>query len=792
MDQRGQSLPITPPTRRTTRTERSCDTCRRRKLKCVRETDQERCVLCIFHQRECTYLDEPRQRRKRRRKDDITTAKTAETAAVPLRVEEDGADELMPPDDPGYERLHLTLGLHPTTHFKYIGPGSLHEDMLLDFIDPAYRYHNDQDASKFCRVAKGVTFLARLDALVDGASSSRDSCRADAEEVERLVEPHGPGLVEIYFRIVHPSYPILHKGVFLERYHRSDRTLFLPAPLLAAVYLLAMDWWEYDPALAGPGPGAAGDPNNRSNTKPDIEALAQLAAQSLTTAIHQPKLSTVQACLLLLQRSATSMADAKHIGARGAFTSSGAGGCGGDVWILTSQLVAVAEELGLHVDCTKWNIPGWEKGLRKRLAWATLMQDKWSSLIYGRPSHVQASHWRIPQLSLDDFVEEADGDGSNRGSLADDRVEVEKGQLLFIHLARLTEVMAEALATFYSHDPVRYAAFSAADGMHTIESVKTVALRLRAWATALPSCLRMEAVRPRKLCSNGFLHLSYFVTEIMVYRCIVRSLARKPPHPFDADESIPPLGESPHQHAAALVTLCREAAKTRLLHVMRFVEALRPEHLQAFWWFASAKSLAYIRTYVSILWATSQGADEAEYYRQKLDEFRWSLRIRARGVPFVTAALRDMGDSLEDIDMSEPPFARRMMAAAARRSVSAQSRSPQFAAGDDTGTGSAPQDGRSHDFAPATGSSSGVETDGDIGEEAATAVMDAAPATHLDTVPEIFSSGTPLGVDLLDSELSNDLGGMVFQTTPEFLADFGVAASEAFFADINSLYPYPL
>ncbi|CAK7217749.1 hypothetical protein SBRCBS47491_003276 [Sporothrix bragantina] len=540
------------------------------------------------------------------------------------------------PSDPGHERLSLTLGLHPTTHFKYIGPGSLHEDLLLDFIDPAYRYHNEQDASKFCRVAKGVTFLARLDATIDSGTTAAN--RAEAEAVEHVVHPHGPGLVDLYFRIVHPSYPILHKNVFLERYLRDNRASVLPAPLLAAVYLLAMDWWEYDPALAGPGTDTAGDQNG---IKPDIEALGRLASHSLMTAIQQPKLSTVQACLLLLQRSATISAHAV-----------GAGGSGGDVWVLTSQLVAIAEELGLHVDCTLWNIPVWEKGLRKRLAWATLMQDKWSSLIYGRPSHVQASHWRIPQLSLDDFVEEdVDRNEINNNSQGDDYAEVEKGRLLFIHLARLTEVMAEALGTFYSHDPVRHAAFSTSDVMHTIESVKPVALRLREWATDLPSCLRMEAVRPRKLCSNGYLLLSYFVTEIMVYRCIVRSLGRRPPR-FDSDE---PLAASSHQDSAALVNLCREAAKMRLLHVMRFVEALRPEHLQAFWWFASARSLAYIRTYVSILWATSRCADEAEYYRQKLDEFRWSLRVRARGVAFVSTALRDMGESLEDIDMSEPP-----------------------------------------------------------------------------------------------------------------------------------------
>jgi hypothetical protein len=91
---------------------------------------------------------------------------------------------------------------------------------------------------------------------------------------------------------------------------------------------------------------------------------------------------------------------------------------------------------------------------------------------------------------------------------------------------------------------------------------------------------------------------------------------------------------------------------------MRFVEALRPEHLQAFWWFASPKSLAYIRTYGGLLSATSATDEEADFYRQKLEDFRWSLKVRAKGVGFVSTALREMVDSLEDLDMSRSPVGR--------------------------------------------------------------------------------------------------------------------------------------
>lgn len=52
--------------RKPPRADRPCDTCRKRKSRCVKEPGQEKCVLCTFHLRECTYLDEPQRRKKRK------------------------------------------------------------------------------------------------------------------------------------------------------------------------------------------------------------------------------------------------------------------------------------------------------------------------------------------------------------------------------------------------------------------------------------------------------------------------------------------------------------------------------------------------------------------------------------------------------------------------------------------------------------------------------------------------------------------------------------------------------
>lgn len=50
----------------TSKTTRPCDICRKRKTRCVTEPGKEKCILCIFHNRECTYLYRPQPRKRKR------------------------------------------------------------------------------------------------------------------------------------------------------------------------------------------------------------------------------------------------------------------------------------------------------------------------------------------------------------------------------------------------------------------------------------------------------------------------------------------------------------------------------------------------------------------------------------------------------------------------------------------------------------------------------------------------------------------------------------------------------
>lgn len=380
----------------------------------------------------------------------------------------------MPVDD--YAALHgpsllkTTLGLQYHRHSRFIGPTTVFEPYLLR---PHASEHRDETSysrnGTLRRVAEGVTYLMELDEHTQNHASEIEALDA----IEQIVAPHGLALIQIFFRIVHPSFPVLHKNVFLEKYGRTHRE-FSP-PLLAVVYILALNWWSYSAALA-------------HLPMPDVEALEALALKTFNDIIHRPKLSTIQAGLLLSQRS------------------------GGESWVLTAQLVAIGHTLGLHLDSSGWEIPSWEKGLRKRLAWALFMQDKWSALVHGWPAQISLENWAVQPVSQDDFPEGAADEDDEEGSS-----EVEQGKALFTQMVALSEILSEILQTFYTLKAMQEVENEQSNGLHLIlERAKPIQIRLKDWFAALPVSLRMNNTKVKKLSSTS-MHVSCLCFKNLAY-----------------------------------------------------------------------------------------------------------------------------------------------------------------------------------------------------------------------------------------------------------------------------------
>jgi len=581
------------------RRERPCDACRRRKSRCVIHEGQLLCVLCEFHKQECTFVQDPQPRKRKvtgdadKQKDGGSPKKRSVDPIVTPKLPPQKAPNSRPvfcsPHRGPTARVedHVlgeTLGLQRSRHSRYIGLTSPFDPVLVSLSQFDARGESILSVGTLRKVNEQETFIM----VSDDESNDYGTDHEAINEIARIVGPHGSALVDLYFKVVHPSFPIVQKHVFLERFRTSLHNV--SPPLLAGMYILALNWWSHDPNLA-------------SKPRPDIHQLESIASRTLTAAMQRPKLSTVQAGLLMLQRPEA------------------------DSWSLTTQLVAIGQELGLHLDSSAWSIPLWERGIRKRIAWALYMQDKWSSLIHGRPSHIFAANWAVKAMSDADVTEDSQVNPNFANESDEEKEDIEQGLLLFTQMINLTSIMAEIMDTFYTQAAISDFANAGKNSTRLIlERAKPVQIKLKDWFAKLPTALRMDNVTAKKLSSSGFLHLAYFATEITLHRRIVQSLSDSASDPY-------------------LSYICRSAAKTRLISAMDFVNRLRPEHLQAFWYFPSKINFTLIGTFGGLLWATAPAKEEAEFYRMRLREYRWTLSVSSERAEFLEYAVQMLDTS---------------------------------------------------------------------------------------------------------------------------------------------------
>ncbi|KAF2772029.1 hypothetical protein EJ03DRAFT_341794 [Teratosphaeria nubilosa] len=602
------------------RRERPCDGCRRRKSKCVLQDDR-RCVLCEFHKQECTFVEKalPRKRKLEdgstpqghAKRNSVTTVASATSSNVSSQARSGprtpalatSAPIIPPSGDRKPFAVDQSLSLRRHHHCKLVGQTTALDSSLLGL--GTFNASNETEC-KSIGTLRQVTSTEYFSTHADADVPLPDDEARALTDIEAVIGPYGPALIDIYFRNVHPSFPILQKQAFMDRHRHGDKQ-FNP-PLLAAMYLLALCWWDTDADLS-------------RHPKPDMNRLEYIAISSLTIAMQRPKMSAVQAGLLLLQRAKSS------------------------TWTLTVQLVALGQDIGLHLDCTDWRIPLWERRLRKRLAWALYMQDKWSALMHGRPSHIHASDFAVRQPTTEDFDDAISPDLPTPEE--EDGVAI-KGRMVFMQMISLTRILAEVSEVFYSQAAV--AEFKRAGKFATqlvLSRAKPVQLRLREWFARLPRDCKMEGSISTSTAESpgggsagytqGYLHLAYFATEISIHRRIITSLC---PDPCSSHK--PPV--DPY-----MLYICRSAAKTRLISAMDFVNRLTPRHLEASWYFPSASNFVLIGTFGALLMATSPGREEAGFYEARLREFRWTLGVcgrRAAWVGDVLSGLEVWGDGV--------------------------------------------------------------------------------------------------------------------------------------------------
>ncbi|GAA5830588.1 hypothetical protein JCM11251_002523 [Rhodosporidiobolus azoricus] len=383
---------------------RPCDGCRKRKNRCAIPIEGEPCIECKQTGRECTFALPP-PARQRNKKETPASALVPPQTAPTLRASAESPEPA--PSTPAYRVAEPPSASPPIAHPAPVLPvpspvaaalSSLRdgkrtraESIVQEEHVAKRRSTPSSTASRDALVSldrdlpAGVEPCAVTATLTDdllshrtvGSSRQISSDRSRSQfilfharpahrlssdeyqhnalrQLRTFLSYAHPDLSELpllthYLTYLHPVLPILP----ISPVHTFDS---LPAGLRALLLVTSL----------------SSLPDQQRDSAYAWQQLKQvrLAEQML----EQPKLSSLAAALLELDT---------NLDPRGDFA-------------LLAKTIAHAQLLGLHVDCSAWAIPEWEKSLRERIWWCLRIHDAWASFLNSRPSHIQLGNANVP------------------------------------------------------------------------------------------------------------------------------------------------------------------------------------------------------------------------------------------------------------------------------------------------------------------------------------------------------------------------------------------------------------
>ena len=358
---------------------------------------------------------------------------------------------------------------------------------------PQSYIHGENKQSDVMFGITDYTLIAKAEPKVDEAtiaSAWRDLWQMfDAQTAWRLIQ--------LYARFVEPYFPILSAHQIP---HKAEELGNMPLCLLAAICASALPFIVHDESLYPLLP-----------CPPSSEKLYRISWLDTSQQFHSPNLSTLQACLLSLQRLPTN-----------AYISDTAFS-----WTLVSSATAVAQTIGLHRDPSTWtSVPLWERRLRKRLWWALWTTEKWTCLARGMPTHIHPDDTDVSDLTAED--------------VSDSLSPVTFSASYLCELVKLTCLLGEIQQRYYT---VRASSTTANNLQVSLDLARSFRSQLREWRDALPNHLQVPSGHLESnvdgfddgvkvslghvLDGNGSIQLSYIVTQMTLFRALLRPLGRE-------------------------------------------------------------------------------------------------------------------------------------------------------------------------------------------------------------------------------------------------------------------------
>lgn len=388
--------------------------------------------------------------------------------------------EISPQEDEDEENAHIDLGtpLIPPRYDSgsYMGPSHGEEPYFIPFLDK-------KPDGTIPFVTRGVRIVNdNVSFAVYSHSCECDSIIMSAyntkwKQLSKTIEPFKDQLLALYLRFVDWTYPAVDKKRFYKAYTHNDPPLH--RGVLCAMLALGTTYWKYSAKLC-----VQRIPYNLAK---DLWSMCLHYIEHDTNCTGA-SLETIRAALLYTQKRIIGDGIHEQITGR----------------LHIGTIVSMAYSLGLHLDCSDWDISDIEKVSRRRL-WALVFYgDKWSAATLGQPSLLTQENY-----------------GSQGDHVFESQWPKERP---FVQLIKLTNILSRVLSDLYGNGntPRLSSVKKTVDREILVSKAQRLLEDLRKWKENLPDDMREMSTRnDLKYCSNGMIHMNALTIQALIYRILL-------------------------------------------------------------------------------------------------------------------------------------------------------------------------------------------------------------------------------------------------------------------------------
>ncbi|KAI9284109.1 fungal-specific transcription factor domain-containing protein [Umbelopsis sp. AD052] len=476
------------PRRKRTRAKRSCDMCRKKKSKCDAEVNRP-CTNCKNWKTECVFLVEQKKRgpstghRMESLIENLAKANGAPDEPSNDEPSIHSSDEITPP--PSTDEASTTSIGDPGEAFVD-RMESISESPQPDSPDHSIKVEAQmqglqiQDYGSVCYMGsssgidlinrhflKGkkmrvpgekLTFVQKVnddeaenvivktevytpEDLILGCSQSTPSSSTVHDDDENLLydKTLTDRLVELFFENIYIHAPFINKAQFLHAYNIPECTGSRDEYLLAAICGIGARFLPEDIVYATPRQDGSGFDIVRRKSSDIVKFFEHKANTVVDIAFKRSRISTLQTLLLITMYFEHSH-DIEETSAR---------------WFIAGVAIRMAQDLGLHLSPTRWNIPKHEIELRRRLWYSTYLMDRWVSAELGRPVTLLDHDFDVElpteyELELPPSLSGAPCSGEATPEADDHNANRKPKFKGFIHMIRLTQILGQVLQNLHT------------------------------------------------------------------------------------------------------------------------------------------------------------------------------------------------------------------------------------------------------------------------------------------------------------------------------------------------------